>query len=107
MCHLSIQFLFKIKLKIDVNFFICKSAKSKILVPFDRLLKNNLYFYFNPVNNKEKMKLSGNVAFPTILQSVAWLSNSVFGRSLKIENWPGQLPCLRDWEGSESLIVSS
>lgn len=56
---------------------------------------------------KKKMKLSGNVAFPTILQSVAWLSNSVFGRSLKIENWPGQLPCLRDWEGSESLIVSS
>ena len=53
------------------------------------------------------MKLSGNVAFPTILQSVAWLSNSVFGKSLKIENWPGQLPCLRDWEGSESLTVSS
>ena len=73
-------------------FFICKSAKSKILVPFDRQLKNNLYFYFNPVNNKEKkMKLSGNVAFPTILQSVAWLSNSVFGRSLKIENWKLQL----------------
>ena len=26
-------------------------------------------------------------AFPTMLQSVAWLSFSVFGGSLKIENW--------------------
>ena len=33
------------------------------------------------------MKLSGNVAFPTMLQSVVWLSFSVFGGSLKIENW--------------------
>ena len=40
---------------------------------------------------KKKMKLSSNVAFPTILQFVAWLSNSVFGRSLKIENWKLQL----------------
>ena len=32
------------------------------------------------------MKLSGNVAFPTMLQSVAWLNFSVFGGSLKIEN---------------------
>ena len=32
------------------------------------------------------MKLSGNFAFPTMLQSVAWLSFSVFGGSLKIEN---------------------
>ena len=31
------------------------------------------------------MKLSGNFAFPTMLQSVAWLSLFVFG-SLKIEN---------------------
>ena len=30
------------------------------------------------------MKLSGNVAFPTMLESVAWLSFSVFGGSLKI-----------------------
>ena len=63
MCHLSIQFLFKIKLKIDVNFFICKSAKSKILVPFDRLLKNNLYFYFNPINNKEKNETEWQCCF--------------------------------------------
>ena len=33
------------------------------------------------------MKLSCNVAFPTMLQSVTWLSFSVFGESLKIENW--------------------
>ena len=51
------------------------------LFPFDRILKHNFYFYFNPVNNKEKIKLSGNVAFPTMLQSV------VFGGSLKIEDW--------------------
>ena len=36
---------------------------------------------------KRKMKLSCNVAFPTMLQSVTWLSFSVFGESLKIENW--------------------
>ena len=33
------------------------------------------------------MILSGNFAFPTMLQSVAWLSFSVFDGSLKIENW--------------------
>ena len=33
------------------------------------------------------MILSGNYAFPTMLQSVAWLSFSVFDGSLKIENW--------------------
>ena len=32
------------------------------------------------------MKLSGKFAFPTMLQSVAWLSFSVFGGSVKIEN---------------------
>ena len=31
------------------------------------------------------MKLSRNFAFPTMLQSVAWLSFSLFGGSLKIE----------------------
>ena len=31
------------------------------------------------------MILSGNFAFPTMLQSVAWLSFSVFDGSLKIE----------------------
>ena len=34
---------------------------------------------------KRKMKLSGNFAFPTMLQFVAWLSFSV-GGSLKMEN---------------------
>ena len=32
------------------------------------------------------MILRGNFAFPTMLQSVAWLSFSVFDGSLKIEN---------------------
>ena len=32
------------------------------------------------------MKQSGNFAFPTMLQSVAWLSFSVFSGSVKIEN---------------------
>ena len=36
---------------------------------------------------KRKIKLSGNFASPTMLQSVAWLSFSVFGGSLKFENW--------------------
>ena len=36
---------------------------------------------------KRKMLLSGNYAFLTMLQSVAWLSFSVFDGSLKIENW--------------------
>ena len=36
---------------------------------------------------KRKIKLSGNFASPTMLQSVAWLSFSVFGGSLKLENW--------------------
>ena len=35
---------------------------------------------------KRKMKVSGNFAFPTMLQSVACVSFSVFGGSLKIEN---------------------
>ena len=32
------------------------------------------------------MKLSDKFAFPTMLQSVAWLSFSVFGGSVNIEN---------------------
>ena len=54
--------------------------------PFGRILKHDAYFYFNPVNNEEKIKLRGKFASPTMLQSVAWLSFSVFGGSLKIEN---------------------
>ena len=36
---------------------------------------------------RRKIKLSGKFASPTMLQSVAWLSFSVFGGSLKFENW--------------------
>ena len=64
------------------------------------------------------MKQSGNFAFATILQSVAWLSFSLFSGSVKIEftvlvegfihtvnfaastlsPWSGPLPCLKGWE---------
>ena len=40
---------------------------------------------------KRKMKVSGNFAFPTMLQSVAWPSFSVYGGSLKIENWKSKI----------------
>ena len=54
--------------------------------PLGRILKHNAYFYFNPVKMRRKIKLSGNCTSPTMLQSVAWLSFSVFGGSLKFEN---------------------
>ena len=73
------------------------------------------------------MKQSGNFAFATMLQSVVWLSFSFFSGSVKIEfivlvegfihtvnfaasilsPWSGPLPCLKGWEWSESLGVSS
>ena len=42
-----------------------ESAESKILdfFPFDRILKHNLYFYFNPVNNKEKNETERQICF--------------------------------------------
>ena len=47
-----------------------ESAKSKIFyfLPFGRILKQNLYFYFNPIDNVEKNEterlvcISDNVA---------------------------------------------
>ena len=54
--------------------------------PFGRILKHDLYFHFNPVNNEEKnWNWAANFASPTMLQSVAWLSFSIFGKSLTIE----------------------
>ena len=57
----------------DVNFwfslfFIIKNTKvptRKYLTffPFDRVLKHNLYFYFNPVNNKEKNETERQFCF--------------------------------------------
>ena len=56
--------------------------------PFDKILKHKTYIFTSiPSTIKRKVKLSRNVAFPTILQSVVWLSFSVFGGNLKIENW--------------------
>ena len=55
--------------------------------PFDKILKHKTYIFTSiPSTIKRKVKLSRNVAFPTILQSVAWFSFSVFGGNLKIEN---------------------
>jgi len=45
------------------------------------------YFPFGrTLKQKRKMELSGNFVSPTMLQSVAWLSFSVFDGSLKMEN---------------------
>ena len=51
-------------MKINVNFLIlvifyhkkyeCQLENILLLFPFGRILKHNLYFYFNPVNNEEK-----------------------------------------------------
>ena len=89
--------------------------------PFGRTLKQNLYFDFNPVNNEEKNGTERLFCSPTMLQSVAWLSFSVFDGSLKlkIENWnqfsifvfrPEQSKSLtelpqREREGSISTVI--
>jgi len=43
-------------------------------------------FYINPIDNEEKMKLSGNFFSPTMLQSLAGLNFSAFDGSVTIEN---------------------
>ena len=89
MCHLSIQFSFKIKnwklMSIfDFHNFYHKNTKvpdPKFLTffSFDRILKHNLFFTLILSTIKRKMKLSGNFTFLTMLQSVVWFR--------KIENW--------------------
>ena len=58
---------------------------------------------------KEKLKLSGNFASPTMLQSMAWLSFSVYGGIVPVPSPHSQVRFLAKgiWEGSESLTVSS
>ena len=56
------------------------------IFPFDRILKRNLYFNLILSTIKRKMKQRGNFALPIMLQSVAWLSFSVFSDSVIIEN---------------------
>ena len=98
-CHSSIQFLFKIKIENWCQFLIFL----KILLS-EKIRKcqiENIWHFFLSVEYwnithiftsilstmRRKIKLSGNFASPTMLQSVAWLSFSVFGGSLKFENW--------------------
>ena len=98
-CHSSIQFLFKIKIENWCQFLIF----FKILLS-EKIRKcqiENIWHFFLSVEYwnithiftsilstmRRKIKLSGNFASPTMLQSVAWLSFSVFGGSLKFENW--------------------
>ena len=93
------NFCLKSKLKIDVNFWFffkfCyqkkyESAKSKIFDIFFLSVEYwNITHIFTSILStmRRKIKLSGNFASPTMLQSVAWLSFSVFGGSLKFENW--------------------
>jgi len=55
--------------------------------PLGRTLKQNLYFYFNPVKNEEKNEFERLFCFSDkLLQSVARLSFSVFNDGLKVEN---------------------
>ena len=81
------QFLIFLKFVIRKNTKV-PNRKYLTFFPFGRILKHDAYFYFNPVTaTRRKIKLSGKFASPTMLQSVAWLSFSVFGGSLKFENW--------------------
>ena len=50
-------------------------------LPFDRILKHNLYFYFNLVNNKEKNETERQCCFSDNVAVCAMLSFSVFGGS--------------------------
>ena len=66
-----------------------ESAKSKIFdfFPFGRILKQNLYFYFNPIDNVEKGNWEAILYLSTMLKSVQRLSLFVSDVSQKIENW--------------------
>ena len=122
-------------MKIDVNFWfslfsILKNTKVPNQKFFFLLIEYwTATFIFNLILStiKGKMKQSGNFAFATMLQSVAWLSFSFFSGSVKIESivlvegfihtvnfaasilspWSGPLPYLKGWEWSERLGVSS
>ena len=88
-------------MKIDVNFWFFKILSSEKIRKCQ--IENTWLFfllveYWNITHiftlilstMRRKIKLSGNFASPKMLQSVAWLSFSVFGGSLKFENWKFQ-----------------
>ena len=88
-------FNFRLKSKIEnwCQFFIFaifyhkkyESAKSKIWLFFLKIEYWNITHVFTLILlTMRKMKLSRNFAFPTMLQSVVWLSFSVFSGS---KNW--------------------
>ena len=84
-CPSSIQFSFKIKNWCQFFIFVIfyhkkyENAKSKIWLFFLKLISTSILSTM-----KGKIQLSGNFAFPTMLQSAAWLSFSVFSGS---KNW--------------------
>ena len=88
-------FNFRLKSKVEnwCQFFIFvifyhkkyESAKSKIWLFFLKIEYWNITHVFTLIlSTMRKMKLSRNFAFPTMLQSVVWLSFSVFSGS---KNW--------------------
>ena len=91
-CPSSIQFSFKIKNWCQFFIFVIfyhkkyESAKSKIWLFFLKIECWNINHIFTSILStmKGKIQLSGNFAFPTMLQSAAWLSFSVFSGS---KNW--------------------
>ena len=50
-------------------------------------MKHNSYFYFNPVNNKEKNKTERQFCFSDNIAFCGMAYSLCFGRSVKIENW--------------------
>ena len=97
-CHSSIQFSFKVKnwklMSIfDYRYFLSWKIRKCQIENFGLFFFVieywNITYMFTLILStmRRKMKLSGDVAFPTMLQFVAWLSFSVFGGSVKIENW--------------------
>ena len=90
-------FNFRLKSKIEnwcqflifVIFYHKKYGNRKYLTFFLLVEYWNITYIFTLIQSttKRKIKLSGNFASLTMLQFVAWLSVSVFGESLKIENW--------------------
>ena len=90
------SFNFRLKSKIEnwcqFLIFVIFYHKNTIVpnwkfLTFSLLIKYwNITYIFTLILStiKRKMKLSGNFAFPTMLQSVAWLSIFVFG---SLKNW--------------------
>ena len=114
-------FNFRLKSKIEnwcqflifLWFFIMRNKKvpNRNSLPFFFLVHHwNRSYIFTLILStmKRKMELNDNFVSPKMLQSVAWLSFSVFDEGLKIENWKLQSIfkfCLSAAERSKSLTA--